>query len=403
MGVLARPGDQLRAGLSPAARRFARWRLPQSRGARAALPRAAGLDAGQRADARPLVERAARARGVAAVSGVGAPGGAGRGRGLARGAVRCVRAAPRPSRSRRSSPPRGSAPLTGFALADLDGGAARGAPGRRAAAAGLGGEDRDHALRARRARARPTASAPRSAPPGRSRAACSRATWCWPAAAIRCSTPTRSATWRGALARARARRRSTGGSSSPTGALPAVARDRRRPAGGRRLQPDDLGDEPELQPGVPRLGAGRGRPGAGASARRGERFEVPVARHPGRAGRRRPAAAPLRGRARRSGACRAAASAARAASGCRCARPGRTPARSSARLAAGAGLALPRGGGGGGGAGRGHGGARERRARADAARHAALLHQPDRRGGRAAGQRRRGGRRRTASPPRPRR
>ncbi len=28
MGVLARPGEQLRAGLSPAARRFARWRLP---------------------------------------------------------------------------------------------------------------------------------------------------------------------------------------------------------------------------------------------------------------------------------------------------------------------------------------------------------------------------------------
>jgi nicotinate-nucleotide adenylyltransferase len=30
VGVLARPGDQLRAGLSPAARRFARWRLPQT-------------------------------------------------------------------------------------------------------------------------------------------------------------------------------------------------------------------------------------------------------------------------------------------------------------------------------------------------------------------------------------
>jgi nicotinate-nucleotide adenylyltransferase len=28
--VLARPGEQLRAGLSPAARRFARWRLPQA-------------------------------------------------------------------------------------------------------------------------------------------------------------------------------------------------------------------------------------------------------------------------------------------------------------------------------------------------------------------------------------
>jgi len=29
IGVLARPGEQVRAGLSPAARRFARWRLPQ--------------------------------------------------------------------------------------------------------------------------------------------------------------------------------------------------------------------------------------------------------------------------------------------------------------------------------------------------------------------------------------
>lgn len=28
VGVLARPGEQLRAGLSPAAQRFARWRLP---------------------------------------------------------------------------------------------------------------------------------------------------------------------------------------------------------------------------------------------------------------------------------------------------------------------------------------------------------------------------------------
>ena len=30
VGVLARPGQQLRAGLSPAARRYARWRLPAS-------------------------------------------------------------------------------------------------------------------------------------------------------------------------------------------------------------------------------------------------------------------------------------------------------------------------------------------------------------------------------------
>lgn len=33
VGVLARPGDQLRAGLSPAARRFARWRVPQAEAA----------------------------------------------------------------------------------------------------------------------------------------------------------------------------------------------------------------------------------------------------------------------------------------------------------------------------------------------------------------------------------
>jgi nicotinate-nucleotide adenylyltransferase len=33
VGVLARPGEQVRAGLSPAARRFARWRLPQSQAA----------------------------------------------------------------------------------------------------------------------------------------------------------------------------------------------------------------------------------------------------------------------------------------------------------------------------------------------------------------------------------
>ena len=63
VGVLARPGEQLRAGLSPAARRFARWRLPQARGEGAAVLPAAGLDAAERADARPLVERAPRAAG----------------------------------------------------------------------------------------------------------------------------------------------------------------------------------------------------------------------------------------------------------------------------------------------------------------------------------------------------
>lgn len=33
VGVLARPGEQVKAGLSPAARRFARWRVPQRQAA----------------------------------------------------------------------------------------------------------------------------------------------------------------------------------------------------------------------------------------------------------------------------------------------------------------------------------------------------------------------------------
>lgn len=37
VGVLARPGEQLRAGLSPAARRFARWRLAPGQAASLAL------------------------------------------------------------------------------------------------------------------------------------------------------------------------------------------------------------------------------------------------------------------------------------------------------------------------------------------------------------------------------
>lgn len=37
VGVLGRPGEQLRAGLSPAARRFARWRLPEEQAAALAL------------------------------------------------------------------------------------------------------------------------------------------------------------------------------------------------------------------------------------------------------------------------------------------------------------------------------------------------------------------------------
>jgi nicotinate-nucleotide adenylyltransferase len=37
LGVLARPGEQLRAGLSPTARRYTRWRLPAWQAARLAL------------------------------------------------------------------------------------------------------------------------------------------------------------------------------------------------------------------------------------------------------------------------------------------------------------------------------------------------------------------------------
>ena len=78
VGVLARPGEQLRAGLSPAARRFARWRLPQSEARALPFRAAAGLDAGHRADARPVVDRAPRAGGLAAVTASGRGGPRGR-------------------------------------------------------------------------------------------------------------------------------------------------------------------------------------------------------------------------------------------------------------------------------------------------------------------------------------
>ena len=228
VGVLARPGQQLRAGLSPAARRFARWRVPQAQARGPALPRAAGLGAGQRADARPLLERAARARGaggaepapVIASAAACWPAAAAW---LAAPALRPVRGGP------------GAEPLAAILAASGLGGrdrlrrgrprhrrAARGAPSRRRPAAGLGRQDRDRALRARRARARTTASAPRSAAPGRSRAGCCAATWCSPAAAIRCSTPTRSADWCAAL------------SARGLGAVDGAAPRRRRGAAGGR-------------------------------------------------------------------------------------------------------------------------------------------------------------------------
>ena len=110
----------------------------------------------------------------------------------------------------------------------------------------------------------------------------------------------------------------------------------------------------------------------------------------------RAAAAPLRRRARDLEPAAARARAGAAASGCRCGRPACYAGEVFRRLAAEAGLALPAAEVVAGGAGRGAGAARERRARADAARHAALFDQPDRRGGRAPRRRRRGARRRTS-------
>lgn len=66
VGVLARPGEQLRAGLSPAACRFARARLPMSE-ARTLPWRDPRLVPADRADARPLLQRAARHGGLAAL------------------------------------------------------------------------------------------------------------------------------------------------------------------------------------------------------------------------------------------------------------------------------------------------------------------------------------------------
>ncbi len=51
VGVLARPGQQLQAGLSPAARRFARWRVPQAEaGARSLPPPAWAMVSGRMLD-----------------------------------------------------------------------------------------------------------------------------------------------------------------------------------------------------------------------------------------------------------------------------------------------------------------------------------------------------------------
>ena len=129
--------------------------------------------------------------------------------------------------------------VSGFAVADLDGGgdAARRARRRRRPAAGLGRQDRHHALRARRRSAPTTASAPGCWRRGRSRAGRCAATWCSRAAATRCSTPTGSAGWWPRCGRA-ASSASRAGSSSPTAPCPSCptwrATSRRTPATTRR-------------------------------------------------------------------------------------------------------------------------------------------------------------------------
>ena len=379
VGVLARPGDQLRAGLSPAARRFARWRLPAARGAGAAVPRAAGLDAGERADARPVVERAARARGVAAVSRRDrAAGAAGRRRRPGSRRRRC-RARGGRGRAAGGDPRRLGARrrVTGFALADLESGALhRGAPGGGAAAARVGGEGGDDALRARRARARTTASAPRSAPPGRSRAGVLQGDLVLAGG----GDPVLDTDALGGLVRRAARAagsaRSRGGSWSPTG---RCRRWRRSTAASRT----DAAYNPTIS-GM-NLNFNRvflawapGRQGRRwRSARPAARFEVPVGGIRAELVDGGAAAAPLRGRARGLEPAAGRASAAGAASGCRCAAPGAYAGEVFRAAGGAAGLALPEAEVVAAAPGGGDGGARERRARADAARHAALFDQPD--------------------------
>ena len=278
------------------------------------------------------------------------------------------------------------------------GDAHRGARRGRRPAAGLGRQDRHHALRARRARPRlPLPHPGAGGGAGRGRAAARR-----PGARGRRRPgarhrPARRGWWR------RCRRagidRVEGRFLVADGALPFARRRGARPAGGRRLQPDALGDEPQLQPRAAELGAGAG---AGRSARPGAKLVVPVAGIGGAVGD-----GPIRHRfedGREVWSLPAA--------------PGE---RARQRLAAGAGAGRLRrrglrraGGAGRADAAGGRGGGARRRAprwrcsdspalEPAAARHAALLDQPDRRGGRAPRQpgARRGARRR--SPPRRRR
>ena len=91
----------------------------------AAVPRAAGLDAGERADARSLVERSPRAGGVASME-PGASGGraaaaSGGGRGVAGGAGGAAAAVAEPLEAILAAS--GLRGRSGFALIDLDSGA----------------------------------------------------------------------------------------------------------------------------------------------------------------------------------------------------------------------------------------------------------------------------------------
>ena len=252
VGVLARPGDQLRAGLSPAARRFARWRRSGVAGGLAGVPAAAGLDAGHRADARSVVERAPGARGLAVSA-----GGIGRRQLLAAGAAWLAAPAVRAAATAEAEPldgdpggvgARGRGP--GFALIDLDSGALvearepdRGRPPASVAKIvttlyaldALGPDYRfptrvlaDGSSRRRGGAGRPGAGGRR-----------------------RSDARHRHAGRAGAsVGRAPASPGRPGGSWWRTGRCRAVAEIDARPAGGCRLQSVDLGDQPRLQPGI---------------------------------------------------------------------------------------------------------------------------------------------------------
>ena len=343
--VLARPGEQLRAGLSPAARAYARWRRAAAVGRGARRDAAAGLDAAVRADARPVLDRAPGARALEALSGA-AVSGVGR-RALLAGAAAALAA---PALPRLAWAAASAASVESIlAASGLGGGqrlrgrrprrrrgAARGARRGRRAAAGLGREDRHRALCARGARPGlplPHPGARRGA--GRGRACCA-ATWCSRAAATRCSTPTGSAGW-SPRSGPPGSTRVEGRFLVADGALPFaadVARD----------QPEDAGYNPTLSGlnlnfnRVQLSWAPGSRPpvfGAPGQKRAWCRSRA----SPARSGTGRSGTASRTGA--RSGRCRRRGSRARAATGCRCGRRRAYAGEVFAGLAAQAGLALP--------------------------------------------------------------